>query len=152
MNADQRRSTRIDDDGQVELLHSDITERIIGAFYSVYNQLGCGFLERVYENALAVELSEMGLRVVCQMPLTVWFKGHIVGEYVADIVVENAVLVELKACEALTVEHEAQLVNYLKATSFEVGLLLNFGRKPEVRRRVYSNRRKGTQSWLSAGQ
>ena len=122
--------------------HSEITEQIIAAFYTVYNTLGYGFLEKVFENALVIELRRRGLRVVQQMPITVYYTGEVVGEYFADLLVADLVIVEIKAVKALLVEHEAQLLNYLKATPYEVGLLLNFGPKPEHKRRAFENTRK----------
>lgn len=119
--------------------HSDITDKIIKAFYKVYNTLGYGFLEKVYENGLLVELSSMGLVLEKQKPIKVFYEDSEVGVYFADILVENSVIIELKAAEALCEEHEFQLINYLKATEIEVGLLLNFGKKPEVKRKVFSN-------------
>ena len=125
-----------------ELLHTDITERIIGCFYKVYNDLGFGFLEKVYANALYHELITMGLDVVKQQPIKVHYQDILVGEYFADLVVEDKVIVELKAAEALCEEHELQLINYLKATEKEVGLLLNFGKKPQLKRKIFTNDRK----------
>jgi GxxExxY protein len=122
--------------------HSGITEKILAAFYKVYNTLGYGFLEKVYENALAIELRGMGLRVVQQEPITVYYEGQVVGEYFADLTVEACVLVELKAAREPVAEHEAQLLNYLKATPYEVGQLLNFGPKPRHIRRAFDNTRK----------
>ena len=122
--------------------HADLTEQIIGAFYHVYNSLGYGFLEKVYENAMVIELRRRGLEVVQQAPIKVHYDGHLVGEYFADLLVNGKVIVELKAAEGLAPEHEAQLLNYLKATDIEVGLLLNFGPKPQVRRKIYETARK----------
>jgi GxxExxY protein len=122
--------------------HSELTSGIINAFYHVYNTLGHGFLEKVYENALVYELRQRGYRVAQQMPIAVRYNGVIVGEYFADLAVENAVIVELKAAQGIAPEHEAQLINYLKATDLEVGLLLNFGPRPEVRRKVYETARR----------
>lgn len=119
--------------------HSDITEKIIKGYYKVYNTLGYGFLEKVYENSLFMELREMGLMVEKQKPISVKYEGKEVGEYYADLVVNGYVIVELKAAESLCEEHEYQLINYLKATDIEVGLLLNFGKEPEIRRRVFAN-------------
>jgi GxxExxY protein len=127
--------------------HADLTEKIIGAFYKVYNTLGYGFSEKVYENALAHELRKLGLQVEPQARIVVYYDGEVVGEYQADLVVNGVVIVELKAVRQLTEEHEAQLLNYLKATPIEVGLLLNFGPKAEIKRRVYDNERKGSLSW-----
>ena len=121
--------------------HSDITEKIIKAFYKVYNTLGYGFLEKVYQNSLFIELVAMGLLVNKQEQIKVYYEEKEVGEYYADLIVEGSVIVELKAAEALCEEHEFQLINYLKATEIEVGLLLNFGKKPEFKRKVFSNKR-----------
>ncbi|MEK7819258.1 MAG: GxxExxY protein [Bacteroidota bacterium] len=119
--------------------HSEITEKIIKAFYKVYNTLGYGFLEKVYENALFIELVSMGLFVEKQKQIKVFYGAKEVGEYYADLIVDKFVIVELKAAESLCEEHEFQLINYLKATEIEVGLLLNFGKKPEFKRKVFSN-------------
>ncbi len=119
--------------------HSEITEKIIKAFFKVYNTLGYGFLEKVYEKALFIELVSMGLHCEPQKPIKVYYNGKIVGEYFADMVVNGCVIIELKAAEALCEEHEFQLINYLKATDIEIGLLLNFGKKPEFKRKVFSN-------------
>ena len=120
-------------------LHSELTSLIIKAFYKVYNTLGHGFLERVYENSLVYELRKMGLKVSQQVQIDVFYEGEKVGNYFADLVVEEKVILELKAIETLIAEHEAQLVNYLKATPVEVGLLLNFGEKPQHKRKVLTN-------------
>ena len=121
--------------------HAEVTERIIAAFYNVYNTLGYGFLEKVYQNAMVVEMTARGLNIVPQAPLKVYYSGVVVGEYFADFLVEGCVIVELKAAEGIATEHHAQLLNYLKATDIDVGLLLNFGPKPEVRRKVYETAR-----------
>ena len=125
-----------------EMKHNDITDKIIKAFYCVYGELGYGFLENVYENALAFELKYIGLSVEQQFNIDVYYKAHIVGKYKADLVVNDLIIVELKAVEHLTNEHGNQLINYLKATDKEVGLLLNFGKKAEICRKVYENSRK----------
>ena len=117
--------------------HEELTERIIGVFYRVYNELGYGFLEKVYERALAFEFREAGLSFERQVPIKVLYKGEAMGDYVADFIVEGKVIVEVKAMIGLTGIDEAQLLNYLKATGNGVGLLLNFGRKAEVKRKVY---------------
>ena len=119
--------------------HSEITEKIIRAFFNVYNKLGFGFLEKVYEHAMVIELCKMGVGVVSQHIIKVFYDGIEVGNYFADLFVEGAVIVEIKAGAGLMEEHEAQLVNYLKATNIEVGLLLNFGEKPTFKRKVFSN-------------
>ncbi|HSN76887.1 MAG TPA: GxxExxY protein [Anaerolineae bacterium] len=121
---------------------------MIKAFYIVYNTLGYGFSEKVYENALTFELRRMGLKVVQQAPIRVYYAGELVGEYFADLLIADAVLVELKAVHALAESHEAQLLNYLKATLHEVGLLLNFGPKPQVKRKAFDNERKGALLWV----
>ena len=123
----------------MEHLHKDITEKIIKAFYNVYNILGYGFLEKVYENAMMLELSSMHLICERQKPPDVYFKEKKVGEYFADIIVEDKVIIELKAAEGLIPEQEAQLLNYLKATNIKVGLLLNFGKTPRIKRQVFEN-------------
>jgi GxxExxY protein len=127
--------------------HEQLTEQIIKGFYTVYRALGYGFLEKVYENSLAIELRKMRLEVVQQAEIKVYYAGVVVGEYYADLLVADAVIVEIKAVRALLKEHEAQLLNYLKATPYEVGLLLNFGPKPEIKRKVYDNERKGGLGW-----
>jgi len=122
-----------------QLQHSETTDAIIGSFYHVYNSLGYGFLEKVYENALRVSLTKAGLAVAQQWPIAVDFEGEKVGDYFADLVVNDSVIVEVKAAQAIASEHEAQLLNYLKATSYEVGLLMNFGPKAEFRRKVFTH-------------
>jgi GxxExxY protein len=135
----------------VELKHKDVTDKILRAFYRVvYPQLGYGFLEKVYENALALVLRGMGLQVEQQAKIAVYFQGHQVGDYYADLLVEDAVIVELKAASQIIDEHEAQLLNYLRATPYEVGLVLNFGPKPDFRRKVFDNDRK-TITWAPDG-
>jgi GxxExxY protein len=119
--------------------HSEFTEKIIKAFYKVYNTLGYGFLEKVYENAIYIELEAIGFNIKKQEPIKVYYEGKEVGVYFADLVVNDTIIIELKATEYLIEENESQLINYLKATEMEVGLLLNFGKKPEVKRKVYSN-------------
>ena len=114
----------------MNLIHSSITDQIIKSFYKVYNKLGYGFLEKVYENSLFLELSAKGLRCTKQYPIQVFYSDNNVGTYYADIIVEDVIILELKAADALCSEHEFQLINYLKATNIEVGLLLNFGIKP----------------------
>lgn len=128
--------------------HSELTEQIIGAFYAVYSTLGYGFLEDVYVKALVIELKNRGLTPNAeQQPIEVYYANQLIGKYYADVVVNDLVIVELKAVKTLIAEHEAQLLNYLKATPYEVGLLLNFGPKPETKRRSFDNSRK---EWLVA--
>jgi len=128
--------------GNTVLKYPEITEQILSAFYTVYNALGYGFLEKVYENSIIIELSKKGLKCLPQAPIRVVYDGNIVGEYFADILVEEKVIVEIKAVRNLIEEHEAQLLNYLKATCIEVGLLLNFGVQPEFKRKAFDNERK----------
>jgi GxxExxY protein len=122
--------------------HEDLTDKIIKAYYKVYNTLGYGFLEKVYENALFFELSQQGFGVQKQKNIEVYYSGQLVGDYDADLIVNDLVILELKANECLLEEHENQLINYLKATKVEVGLLLNFGKKPEIKRKVFDNDKK----------
>jgi len=131
-----------------DIKYKPITEKIINAFYTVYSILGYGFLEKVYESAMVIELRKIGLDVPPQVPIKVFYNDQIVGEYFADLIVDNLVIVELKATAKLLLEHEAQLLNYLKATRHEVGLLLNYGPKPEIKRKVYDNSMKGDLSWV----
>ena len=132
-----------------KLKHSDITSKILHAFFKkVYHRLGYGFLEKVYENSMAIELRSMGLKVEQQAKINVYYEGAIVGEYLADLLVEDAVIVELKAAPNILIEHEAQLLNYLRATPYEVGLLLNFGPKADFRRKAFDNERKTSMTWI----
>lgn len=123
----------------VVLKHSDVTDGVLKAFYAVFNELGHGFLESVYRRAMAISLRDVGFSVTEEEPIEVQFRGRVVGEFRADLVVEDAVVVELKAARSLDPAHEAQLINYLKATRFEVGLLLNFGSRPQFRRIAFDN-------------
>jgi GxxExxY protein len=125
-----------------DMLHEQLTSQIIAAFYAVYNTLGYGFLEKVYENALIYELRKRGLSVKQQVPIQVYDEGQAVGEYFADLLVNDLIILELKVADEIVKAHEAQLVNYLKATNLEVGLVLNFGPKPEFKRKIFSNTRK----------
>jgi len=122
--------------------HSDLTEQIIGAFYAVYSVLGYGFLENVYVKALVIELKNRGMNAQKEFPIEVYYAGQQIGEYYADLIVNDLVILEIKAVKSLIDEHEAQLLNYLKATPYEVDLLLNFGPKPETKRRSFDNTRK----------
>lgn len=122
--------------------HEQLTGKIIEVFFDVYNELGHGFLESVYENSLRIALTQAGLFVPPKKALDVWFRGVIVGTFEPDVTVENFVILELKAARAIDPAHEAQLLNYLRATEVEVGLLLNFGPKPEFKRMVFDNERK----------
>ena len=125
-----------------EYLHKDLTSKIINCFYTVYNTLGYGFLEKVYENALKIELEKKRLNVEKQKQIKVYYDDLLVGEYFADLFVEDKIIIELKAAETLCEEHEYQLINYLKATDIEVGLLLNFGKTPQLKRKIFTNDRK----------
>lgn len=119
--------------------HSDVTGKIIKAFYRVYNTLGYGFLEKVYHNALMIELPKHGLKCISQFPVDVYYDKIKVGVYFADIVVNDCVIIELKAASSICEEHETQLTNYLKGSDIEVGMLLNFGKEPEFKRKVFSD-------------
>ncbi len=125
-----------------DFLFKEETDRIIGAFYKVYRTLGYGFLERVYQNALYYELIDSGFDCKVQKPIQVFYKGKLVGEYIADMLVNNCIILELKAINGLDAEHEAQLLNYLKATRIELGLLLNFGPRPQIKRKIFRNENK----------
>jgi GxxExxY protein len=130
MNADQR-----------GLRNEELTKKIIGVFFDVYNELGHGFLESVYSEAIAIALTAIGLYVERQVAIPVWFRGRQIGDFRADLLIEETVILELKAARALDPAHEAQLLNYLRATEIEIGLLLNFGPKPEFKRLVYNSRK-----------
>ena len=121
------------------MLHEETTEKIIKAYYKVYNTLGHGFLEKVYENAMAIELRKMGFKVNKQKNIKVYYESEEVGDYFADLLIDDLIIVELKATEGICENHEAQLTNYLKATTIELGLLLNFGKKPEFKRKIFHN-------------
>jgi len=122
--------------------YKETTDIIFRSFYETYNELRDGFLESVYENALYIVLTGYGLRVERQKDISVFFRGKVIGDFKADLIVNEKIIVELKAVRTLAPAHEAQLINYLKATNIEVGLLLNFGRKPEFKRFVFDNKRK----------
>ncbi len=126
----------------MELLHQELTNVIIKIFYEVYNELGYGFLEKVYQNSLYLELKNKGLKVETQKRLAVYYKGIEVGEYYADLIVEDKIILELKAADCIVKDFENQILNYLRATDCKVGLLLNFGKKPEFKRKIFENVRK----------
>jgi GxxExxY protein len=126
----------------MSLLHESITSTILKVYYEVYNELGYGFLEKVYQNAMYLELQSLGFKVEAQKQIKVYFKKQLVGEYYSDLLVEDKVIIELKATELLMNIHVAQIMNYLKATPIEVGMLLNFGEEPEFKRLIYTNNRK----------
>ncbi len=125
-----------------DYLYSELSDNIINCYYKVYNTLGFGFLEKIYQKSLEIEFRKSGLIVESQYPIKVYYDNSIVGEYYADIFVESKIIVGIKAIEILVKESELQLINYLKSTNVEVGLLLNFGKKPEVKRRVFTNDKK----------
>jgi GxxExxY protein len=118
-------------------IHSELTDQIIGCAYDVYKQLGFGFIEKVYENAMMIKLLQKGLEAVQQAPINVYFEGNLVGEYYADVLVNKKVILELKAVSLLSKGHEVQVVNYLKATGMKVGLLINFGEQIKIIRKVF---------------
>jgi GxxExxY protein len=120
----------------------DLTEKIISIYYKVYNELGYGFLEKVYHNTLLIEFQRNGLEYENKKQLKVFYSGNDVGEYFPDIIINQLVIIEIKASEVLVYENECQLINYLRATDIEIGLLLNFGKKPEFRRKYFTNDRK----------
>ena len=124
--------------------YEELTGRIIKVFYDVYNELGFGFSEKIYERAMIIALSEEGLKVDEQVPIKVNFRGQVIGEFYADIVMENSVVLELKTASSIVEAHEAQLLNYLKASEIEVGLIMNFGPKPDIKRMIFDNERKFT--------
>ena len=124
------------------MLYKEKTDLIINAFYKVYNRLGYGFLERVYHNSFIVELQRNGFEIKSEYPIKVTYDGVEVGDYFADIIVDNCIIIEVKATKMLQEEHECQLINYLKATEMEVGLLFNFGRMPSFKRKLFTNDRK----------
>jgi len=124
------------------MIEEELTGQIIKVFYKVYNSLGYGFLEQIYHNAMILELTALGLRVETEKPIAVYYEGRIVGTFSADLVVEEKVILELKARERINEAHEAQLTNYLRATLIEIGLLLNFGSSPEFKRKFFSNKNK----------
>ena len=130
----------IQDDSRSDLQYGEITEKIIGCAFEVIKELGTGFLESVYEKALTMALREKGLQVQCQHPLNVHFRQQVVGEFYADLVVEGKVIIELKAVKAIAPEHQAQIINYLKATGIEVGLLINFG-SPKIEYKRFTRRK-----------
>lgn len=139
MNTDQIESKSVE---TTKLVCADLTDKVIGVFYDVYNQLGYGFLESVYQKSMAIALREKNLHVVSEEPILVRFRGQEVGHFFADIVVDHKLIVELKAARTIEPAHEAQVLNYLRASTIEVGLLLNFGPRPQFRRFRFDNQRK----------
>lgn len=128
----------------MEFLHKNITDKILKAFYNVYNKMGHGFSEKVYENSLMIELRKLGLKCEKQKGIDVYYDEELVGQYFADIIVEDMIILELKAASSIVSEHEAQLLNYLRATHIELGFLFNFGEKPQFKRLLFTNDRKAT--------
>ena len=124
------------------MIHQELSNKVIKAYYNVYNSLGYGFLEKVYENAFKFELESMGINVEQQKNIKVYYKEKMVGDYFADLIVEQCIILELKATESICEEHEAQLLNYLRATTIELGFLFNFGKKAEFRRKIFTNDKK----------
>jgi len=143
--------TLIDKENERSYKHSAITDLIIGVFYEVYNELGFGFLESVYRNALQLALIEKGLVVEPEKPISVYFRRRKVGDFRADLIVNNLLLLELKTAETIAIAHEAQVLNYLRSTTLEIGLILNFGPKPQVRRLLFDNERKRSRAHRAGG-
>lgn len=131
--------------------HSELTDLVIGVFYDVYNELGFGFLESVYRNSLRLALIQKGLTVDKEVSVSVFFRGHSVGDFHADLVVNGVLLLELKTAERIIPAHESQLLNYLRSTELEIGLILNFGPRPQVRRLLLDNSRKHVKSQHAGG-
>ena len=125
-----------------EILHKGLSESILKVFYEVYNELGHGFLEKVYQNAMYFELKSQGFKVEAQKQIKVYYKDELVGDFFADLLINDTIILELKACDILVKAHYVQTLNYLKATNIEIGLLLNFGEKPEIKRLIFTNNRK----------
>jgi GxxExxY protein len=125
-----------------EILHKELSDSILKVFYEVYNELGYGFLEKVYQNAMYLELKSQGFKVEVQKQIKVHYKGQLVGDFFADLCIDDLIILELKACDGLVKAHYVQTLNYLKATNIEIGLLLNFGEKPEIKRLIFTNNRK----------
>ncbi|OIN94789.1 MAG: GxxExxY protein [Anaerolineae bacterium CG03_land_8_20_14_0_80_58_20] len=127
--------------------HSELSQKIIKVFYDVHNELGYGFSEKVYQKAYAIALRQDGMKVDEQIPIKVYFRGQLVGEFFADMIINDLILLELKAAEAIIEEFEAQLLNYLKSTEIEVGYVMNFGKSASFKRKVFDNERKGSLRW-----
>ncbi len=131
--------------------HSQLTDAIIGVFYDVYNELGFGFLESVYRKSLRLALIQTGMTVDQEVPVSVFFRGQSVGDFRADLVVNAAILLELKTAERIIPAHESQVLNYLRSTQLEIGLILNFGPTPQVRRLLLDNSRKHAKAQPAGG-
>lgn len=146
-NTDYRQTSGKNDGGVDRLnvfqgLHAEVTASVIGVFYEVYNELGGGFLESVYHEALKMALEQAGLRVASEVPVPVRFRGKVVGSFFADLVVNECVLLELKAISSFDRDHDGQVLHYLRATDLEIGLLLNFGPKAQFKRFILENEKK----------
>lgn len=128
--------------------HSELSQKIIKVFFDVHNELGYGFSERVYQKVYGIALRENGMKVDEQVPIRVYFHGQLVGEFFADMIINDLILLELKAAETIIEEFEAQLLNYLKSTEIEVGYVMNFGKSASFKRKVFDNERKGTLHWM----
>jgi GxxExxY protein len=128
--------------------YARLSEQILGIFYQVHKDLGFGFSEKVYQRAFSLALREAGLGVEEQVSIKVYFHGELVGEFFADMLIDNVILLELKSVSTILEEHEAQLLNYLKATEIEVGYIMNFGKSASFKRKIYDNNRKGSLRWL----
>jgi GxxExxY protein len=131
--------------------HSELTDGIIGVFYEVYNELGFGFVESVYRNSLRFALQQKGFSVEQEVPVSVFFRGKCVGDFRADLVVSSTILLELKTAEKIIPAHESQVLNYLRSTALEIGLILNFGPRPQVRRLLLDNSRKHVKAQTAGG-
>ena len=127
--------------------HSDLSEKVIKVFYQVHTELGYGFSEKIYQKAFGIAMREIGLKVDEQVAIKVYYHGQVVGEYFADLLVNEVILLELKSVNSILDEHEAQLLNYLKATEIEVGYVMNFGKSATFKRKVFDNERKGSLRW-----
>ena len=134
--------------GKFEGKHAELSDRIIEVFYAVHNELGFGFSERVYQKAFGIALREDGMKVDEQVSIKVYFRSQLVGEFFADMIVNDLIMLELKSTSMIVAEHEAQLLNYLKATEIEVGYVLNFGKSATFKRKVFDNERKGSMQWI----
>ena len=140
MSPDKKR--RGQDADYQDFKYKELTEKIIEIFYRVYNKLGYGFLEKVYEKAMMIEFKKENISAVSQSAIKVLYEGEIVGQYFADVLILGKIIEEIKAVKNIAEEHEAQLLNYLKAIDIEVGLLLNYGPKPSFKRKAFDNLRK----------
>jgi len=127
--------------------HSELSDKIIKVFYDIHNELGYGFSEKIYQKAFGIALRQIGLKVDEQVPIKVYFRGQEIGEYFADMIVNDLILIELKSVRQIVEEHESQLLNYLKSTEIEVGYVMNFGKSAEFKRKVLDNDRKGSLNW-----